>query len=138
MGTWHSAYVLQFERALLAVEPTLSGVPYWDYSRHDIPVFSETYFGLDPAQPPHIVATGRFSLWPIHKLNLSDYIHNFRNQSQWGWELPSTGYLRSHNNTIPTAHYTQYGLGELFDHPKTGVNSSTLDACVHQPTWTKL
>lgn len=69
---WHRAYELQFENALLAVNPNISGAPYWDYRPDaDAPgrpggIFTEKYFGSWVGTGADFAVTdGRFAGWPV-------------------------------------------------------------------------
>ena len=47
--TWHSAFVLEFENAILAVDPSVDALPYWDTTKTTpSSVFTETFFGSAP------------------------------------------------------------------------------------------
>ena len=74
-ATWHAALGLEFERALLAVDPAIEALPYWDASKTSPSVFGRTYFGSAPGDgEDHDVVDGPFGSWrvPQHKA-LADY-----------------------------------------------------------------
>jgi len=72
---FHRAWVLIFESSLLAVDPKIIGLPYWDFSidmRYDrgdtsvATVFSDKYFGSDgDPTAEYVVTDGPFAYWPI-------------------------------------------------------------------------
>lgn len=74
-ATWHAALGLEFERALLAVDPAIEALPYWGASETSPSVFRRTYFGSAPGDgEDHDVVDGPFGSWrvPQHKA-LADY-----------------------------------------------------------------
>lgn len=75
--TFHRAYLLRLENALLAVDKDIIALPYWDYS-HDTRtgkyyqdeenyIFSDNYFGdiQGNASENYAVTNGLFARWPI-------------------------------------------------------------------------
>ena len=46
-ATWHSAFVLEFELALLSVDASIGAIPYWDQTITSPPIFVDAYFGVD-------------------------------------------------------------------------------------------
>jgi len=73
--TWHSAFVLEFENALLSVDPSIVALPYWDASIVEPSIFTDVYFGSAPGTGPGgEVVDGVFKNWPItSNFSLSDY-----------------------------------------------------------------
>ncbi|MFF8831739.1 tyrosinase family protein [Streptomyces sp. NPDC015131] len=68
---WHRQYLLEFERALRAVDPTVT-VPYWDWTRDNTPAASlwgDDFLGGNGRKGDHQVMTGPFAYargdWPI-------------------------------------------------------------------------
>ncbi|GGU29854.1 tyrosinase family protein [Streptomyces lavendofoliae] len=68
---WHRQYLLEFERALRSVDPTVT-VPYWDWTRDNTPAASlwgEDFMGGNGRRGDHQVMTGPFAYdrgdWPI-------------------------------------------------------------------------
>ncbi|MER7759733.1 tyrosinase family protein [Streptomyces sp. NPDC097619] len=68
---WHRRYLLDFEEALRAVDPTVS-VPYWDWTTDRSPadpLWGEDFMGGTGQGPERKVATGPFAHasgnWPI-------------------------------------------------------------------------
>jgi Common central domain of tyrosinase len=73
---FHRAYLLRFENSLLAVDPTIEGLPYWDYSEDTETgkyfettdyIFSDKYFGSIKGNPDenYAITDGLFAYWPI-------------------------------------------------------------------------
>ena len=73
---FHRAFLLRFENSLLAIDPTIESLPYWDYARdtetgdcfeQDCYIFSNKYFGSVNGNPDenHAVTDGLFAYWPI-------------------------------------------------------------------------
>ena len=74
--TFHRAYLLRLENALLAVDPSILALPYWDYSRDtksgdcfekECYIFSDAFFGdiQGNADENYAVTNGLFANWPI-------------------------------------------------------------------------
>lgn len=90
-SVFHRAWTLELENALLAVDPLILGLPYWDFSLDMLntpsypTVFSAEYFGSngDPEQG-YAVVDGPFSYWPIARDTLNFGLN---------WSSPY-GYLR--------------------------------------------
>lgn len=71
---FHRAWCLAFENSIIAIDPKIRGLPYWDFSLdakkdddNDFPtVFSSTYLGSsgDP-ESGYAVTDGPFAYWPI-------------------------------------------------------------------------
>ena len=73
--SWHSAFVLEFENTLLAIDPMIGAMPYWDETIASPSVFTEDYFGTDPdtAVSPD-VTTGKFANFPVDtNFSFDDY-----------------------------------------------------------------
>lgn len=76
LPAFHRAFLLRFENALLAVDPTVGALPYWDYAEDTASgkyfetkdyIFSDTYFGSIQGNPDenYAVTDGLFAHWPI-------------------------------------------------------------------------
>jgi hypothetical protein len=64
--TFHPLLMLEMENAILAVDPSIGAVPYWDWAIQDPPLFTDDYFGSAPGTGPNFqVADGRFPNWPV-------------------------------------------------------------------------
>ncbi|MCS0638973.1 tyrosinase family protein [Streptomyces sp. LP05-1] len=68
---WHRQFLLDFERALRRVDPTVT-VPYWDWTRDNTPAASlwgEDFMGGNGRRGDHQVMTGPFAYasgnWPV-------------------------------------------------------------------------
>ncbi|MFD4029673.1 tyrosinase family protein [Streptomyces sp. NPDC058637] len=60
---WHRRYLLEFEKALRAVDPTVS-VPYWDWTRDNTPsssLWAEDFLGGNGRSGDRQVMTGPFA-----------------------------------------------------------------------------
>eukprot|EP00286_Rhodomonas_abbreviata_P027349 CAMPEP_0181311386 /NCGR_PEP_ID=MMETSP1101-20121128/13106_1 /TAXON_ID=46948 /ORGANISM="Rhodomonas abbreviata, Strain Caron Lab Isolate" /LENGTH=474 /DNA_ID=CAMNT_0023418107 /DNA_START=127 /DNA_END=1551 /DNA_ORIENTATION=- len=111
--TWHGAFVLEFENALLSVDPTLSGMPYWDQTISNPSIFTDEYFGQDPGpETDYQVTTGKFANWPImSSFDISDWSDYIVDDSTVTFK-GTGGFLRGTNNT--NAFSTRYGSGEAY------------------------
>eukprot|EP00611_Tribonema_gayanum_P026172 TRINITY_DN614_c0_g1_i2.p1 TRINITY_DN614_c0_g1~~TRINITY_DN614_c0_g1_i2.p1 ORF type:complete len:636 (-),score=156.71 TRINITY_DN614_c0_g1_i2:706-2613(-) len=111
--TSHMAYTLMFEKALQAVNPSVS-VPYWDFTLEstfyepatwrDSPVFSGDWFGeASPDNDLHTPNKGRFA-----------YVPTMNNAREFSKVYNSYGLLRAPWNADPTPFMTRskkvYGL----------------------------
>eukprot|EP00931_Biecheleriopsis_adriatica_P060248 TRINITY_DN36160_c0_g1_i1.p1 TRINITY_DN36160_c0_g1~~TRINITY_DN36160_c0_g1_i1.p1 ORF type:complete len:841 (-),score=136.83 TRINITY_DN36160_c0_g1_i1:23-2524(-) len=103
-ATYHRAFLLRFELSLLAVDPDIGAMPYWDYNveaKMAEPRKSEIWkwFGSSEGDPNdgHAVKDGRFAHWRI-RANASE-ISNYSN---------SYNLLRSPWNANPSRHITRH------------------------------
>ena len=69
-SSFHSAFLRQAENSLLAIDPTIIGLPYWDItvgaSASKNTIFSKNYFGSFVGKGKnYIVTDGVFANWPI-------------------------------------------------------------------------
>jgi tyrosinase len=77
--TWHSAFLLEFENAVLAVNPAISGLPYWnptsDAADPNASIFTGKYVGSAPGSGENSkVEDGVFSSFPVESdFDLSKY-----------------------------------------------------------------
>ena len=113
--SWHATFVLEFENALLAVDPTIGAVPYWDECLSEPSAFTEDYFGTDPSGDPFIVSDGKFANWPIvTDFSMDDWTPYFTDPSTVafaGGGNTSASFLRGADNTVSTSFATRYGSG---------------------------
>ena len=70
---FHRLWLLQFENALLSVDPEIQGLPYFDFKREEGPyasAFSDQYLGDISGDPNnfYIVTNGPFAYWPVSKI----------------------------------------------------------------------
>jgi len=105
--TWHRIYLLQFERALQAVNPNITGLPYWDYRQdasdpgHAEGPFTEHFFGswVGDITQQYQVTDGRFAGWPIAR----------RGTDVYGWTSLAGGFLRGPMNMNTAPNVTRNG-----------------------------
>lgn len=71
---FHRLWLLRFENSLLAIDPLIEGLPYWDAQRDNLAtstgyrsIFSDSYLGeiKGSALNSYQVRTGKFAYWPI-------------------------------------------------------------------------
>lgn len=105
---FHAAFILEFENSLLAIDPSISGLPYWETNTGN--VFNSEYFGSAPGTGPgKVVIDGKFANFPINK---TFDVHYWGTLSQ-GWNASvrafsgSNGFLRGSH--LRTFHVTRYG-----------------------------
>lgn len=68
-NTYHRAFIREAENSLLAINPSISGLPYWD-SSSQTSIFTKKYFGsLIGAGQGYVVNNGAFKNWPIAETN---------------------------------------------------------------------
>merc|ERR1711988_1948927 len=73
-GSYHAAYVSQFEEIMMAIDPSIEGLPYWDATWDCVD--RNNYFGSATGTGKNgEVEDGRFAFFPI-KSNFS--IHEYR------------------------------------------------------------
>ncbi|CAE7266133.1 griF, partial [Symbiodinium sp. CCMP2592] len=126
-ATYHRAFTLRFEESLLAVDPSIGALPYWDYNieaRSKDPRQSEIWewFGSsegDPAQG-NAVKDGRFGHW---RVATAKEISNLSN---------SFGLLRSPWNVNPSPFITRhrFSCGS-----QTHFEASFWELCLKAPTY---
>eukprot|EP01128_Nolandella_sp_AFSM9_P003524 TRINITY_DN1517_c0_g1_i5.p1 TRINITY_DN1517_c0_g1~~TRINITY_DN1517_c0_g1_i5.p1 ORF type:complete len:482 (+),score=106.36 TRINITY_DN1517_c0_g1_i5:353-1798(+) len=111
--TWHGGFVLEFENCLLAIDPSIGALPYWDQTITSPSVFNDEYFGFDPDQSTDFqVVTGKFANWPVTaNFDLSQF-DSYIDYTYQGYATPSSGHLRSAVNTLSNPNVTRYGSGE--------------------------
>eukprot|EP00755_Sulcionema_specki_P014046 Sspe_Gene.55643::Locus_30595_Transcript_1_1_Confidence_1.000_Length_766::g.55643::m.55643 len=108
--TWHAAFVLEFELALLSVDPTIEGLPYWDSTKGTPSMFTSTLMGSAPGTGPNQeVVDGAFANFPV-EANFSwapyaEYVTEAHPQNGYH----PTGFLRSADYTTATSVVARYG-----------------------------
>lgn len=109
--TWHGVFVLEFENALLSVDPSIGGMPYWDVTISTPSVFTDEYFGVDPdASTDYQVVSGKFAHWPVNKYNHADWSDKLTDTQYVTYNgSTGTGYLRGANNGLNTPTVARYG-----------------------------
>ena len=129
-ATWHAALGLEFERALLAVDPAIEALPYWDASETSPSVFGRTYFGSAPgAGEEHDLVDGPFASWrvPRHK-SLADYAPSTSTFSaSTAVAGNAAGYLRHPDSTISAGGVVRFGGGYVLER-------DAFWRCVEEPT----
>lgn len=130
-GTYHAAYLLQFEEILLTIDPGIESLPYWDmtWNALDNVMYFGSAWGLGEGG---VVADGRFAFFPIgHPFNISDYIRfmtplpGVRN----GFVGSEAGFLRNNINRLNTSFVTRYGIAAVY-------HSDVQDNCtIAPPCW---
>lgn len=93
-ANFHRAYLLAFENSLLAIDPSIEAMPYWNVFR-DTPdsddcygydnecyIFSDKYFGdlYGDSSEDYAVTNGLFAYWPVPIYSSEKY----GNDSPWG------------------------------------------------------
>ncbi|KAJ1448305.1 hypothetical protein M885DRAFT_539598 [Pelagophyceae sp. CCMP2097] len=122
---WHRALEVEFEKSLLAVEPLLPGLPYWDYRQDaeapaESAVFSSKYFGafVGDASKGFQVTNGRFGNWPVAS----------GNSTQTNW-TNLHGFLRGPMSMNDAPTNTRNG-GTMCGVPMGVGNASGWDRCL--------
>ena len=111
-ATWHAALCLEFERALLAVDPAIEALPYWDASETSPSVFGRTFFGSAPgAGEEHDLVDGPFASWRVPRYKaLADYAPNTSSRSaSTAVAGNSAGYLRRPDSIISVRGVVRFG-----------------------------
>ena len=118
-GLFHRAWLLKFENSLLAIDPSIKGMPYWDFARDMTPLsqhypsaFSAKYFGSRIGQASdYAVVDGPFAKWTVPK-NTNGHSNIHTNPF---------GYIRHPLNPNKSPYFTrkggticgtQFGLGD--------------------------
>jgi len=127
--TWHSMFLYEFENSLLAVDSSISGLPYWDSSSLSTKsVFTKKYLGSAPGTGVnHQVIDGRFAKFPVtQKFDLKRYQKYFNNPEFVNFtNSRTTDMLRSENNDNNNPYVTRFGDEFHFEH-NDGIQCSTL------------
>jgi len=96
--TWHAAFVLEFERALLAVDERIEALPYWDAADTETSVFTDDLLGSAPGTGPgYTVEDGAFADWSIPvDYEFPDFVETTNTGN-------AEGFLRGVDNTLNTS-----------------------------------
>ncbi|CAB9523412.1 tyrosinase [Seminavis robusta] len=118
--TWHAAFVLEFENALLAIDPSIEAMPYWDETVAQPSVFIEDYFGVDPAGSSATmeVTTGKFANWPVSStFSIDDWTPYMTDTSTvtFNGNMASPSILRGGENNVTAMYATRYGSGSQWE-----------------------
>jgi len=97
--TFHSLFVLEFENVLLAVDPSIGALPYWNWNDFSSSVFSSSMFGSAPGTDSlKEVVDGKFPSWPVQKMSTtiwSQYYAQYVDKTYLTFNgTTSSGYLR--------------------------------------------
>lgn len=132
--TWHLAFVLEFEMALLAIDPSIGAMPYWDETLAEPSVFTDDYFGSDTTAENNFVITDRaFANWPVSTFSWADYESFLTGDaSALGFGMDDTNgtstFLRGDGNLASEAFVVQYGSG-------TNWEQTTITATLENDWW---
>ena len=93
LGLFHRGWLLQLENSLIAINPNIKALPYWDYGRDINPsapghvdIFSDQYFGSFVGRgPDYAVIDGKFAKWPVARYSST--------HGKYSWQNPY-GFLR--------------------------------------------
>lgn len=85
-ATYHRAFLLLFEKSLLAVDPEIGALPYWDvaldsqnggryYQVEGQYIFSDDHFGdfVGNATENYMVTNGLFANWPVSEFSKENF-----------------------------------------------------------------
>ena len=140
MNVWHRALVLQAENSLIAIDPRIDGLPYWDW-RRDVAeqnstwnltksvIFSADYFGEYNTQNTKYkqLTTGRFAHWRVHD-----------NPVEVGCSPPfgqnAFGLLRGADNAESSPFVTRFGGTVCGQHGFAVGDLETYDFCLDNMT----
>lgn len=114
--TFHAAIVLEFENAVLAVDPRIEGIPYW--SSYNGEAFTATHFGSAPGTGEgNTVIDGKFAGWQVpSNFSIADW-------SGYLQDVPGArtsfvgnphGFFRDDFNDLQTAVVTRFGKSFVF------------------------
>lgn len=116
---WHMAFMLEFENALLSVDPSIGALPYWDECLTEPSIFTEEYFGRDPEGEPFEVTTGRFAYWPIlSNFSWDDWSAYIADETYVGYSGsgdPNSAFLRGSENLVNSTYMNRYGSGTAWE-----------------------
>jgi hypothetical protein len=135
---WHRLWLLELEDSLLSVDPTIKGLPYWDYSqdKQGKCIFSEKYLGNSTGRPGDFaVADGQFKLWPIQKIDNSNIEQTLGISNVFGYQrspisVEKTPYITRHGGSMCGS---KVGLGSIRNFEKclnAGPNIIDYLACI--------
>ena len=115
---WHMAFILEFENALLSVDPSIGALPYWDECLTEPSLFSDDYFGNDPEGEPYEVTSGKFAYWPISNFSIDDWAGYIVDDTFLGFAGsgdPNSTFLRGSENLVNNTYMTRYGSGSAWE-----------------------
>jgi hypothetical protein len=66
---WHACLELEYENSVLAIDPSIGAVSYWNWNESDKNAFNDMYFGSAPGTGSNYeVIDGPFANWPVSDL----------------------------------------------------------------------
>lgn len=69
-NAWHACISLEFENSLMAINPEIPAMAYWNWNESDKNAFNDTYFGSSPGTgPDYEVIDGAFAWWPVSDMD---------------------------------------------------------------------
>lgn len=119
--TYHTLILLEYENSLIAVDPTIGAMPYWDWPDDSFSLFTADHFGELPGRGQNYeVTTSAFSGWIISAMNeeiwRSTYAPMMVNMSQCSYLGATTsGYFRDERVPVETPHLVRMGLQSSFE-----------------------
>jgi Common central domain of tyrosinase len=124
LGVFHRCWLLAVERSLMAINPNIKALPYWDYTRDTgllnrsyTSIFSPQYFGSYVGQgADYEVLDGKFAKWPVSK------------NSKHRWRNPF-GYLR-HPVSVNKAPYVTRNGGSVCGYPMNLGDPTMWEQCL--------
>ena len=114
--TFHSALVLAFERSLLAINPSIEALPYWDSSIVEPSIYTEELFGSPIGTGDrNAVVDGKFGNWPVlanfSTISTSNYLALTGGHGWTNYTGNADGFLRHPNSTNTSPVFVRYGPG---------------------------
>lgn len=77
---YHRLWLLEVENSLIAIDPAISGLPYWNSFKDGFAVFTNEYLGSPPeAENDYAVRDGKFAYWRVPTADDADVDDNISN-----------------------------------------------------------
>jgi len=134
---YHSALSLEVEQSIMAIDPSIEALPYWDVAAGG-DAFDAVYFGSAPGTGEgNTVVDGPFANWPITKdFDITEYESYLNGTPGVAFEYPwgeypwrttaNTGFLRA--SPLTTPYITRFG--NSLDHAFTAEQQQE---CAEEP-----
>lgn len=114
---FHILLLCEFEESLLSIEPTIGGLPYWDWPDFSFTLFTDDRFGELPGNGTEFqVTTSAFSNWTISNMDnttwhnkYGPFMHNISLCSYDG--VTRNGYFRDPDSYAVDQHLVRMGSG---------------------------
>lgn len=122
--TFHRVLMLEMEKSMLAVCPSLGALPYWDqtldsetgryFADPNKWIFSNVYFGsyTGDAKAGYVVTDGAFRYWPIANFTTPELFipkqYLSRALQQYSGSASGTPQLRGGGNLLNTPYATRF------------------------------